>query len=137
MSAHIAYTTARELVGRLIDPPAAPTASRPPAPRQAPGEDQDGDALQTIPPATYIEALTGRVAGRDGKVCCPLPGHEDRTPSLQTYPEPADGWHCFGCGRGGTIIDFAAHLWGIAPRGRNYHELRRRLAGELLRSAPR
>src|SRR5215213_3115492 len=34
---------------------------------------------------------------------CPLPDHEDKTPSFYIYP-PGRYW-CYGCGRGGDVID--------------------------------
>lgn len=43
-------------------------------------------------------------------ICCPF--HNERTPSLKIYP---DGWHCFGCGRGGSVIDFTAELYNLSP----------------------
>jgi hypothetical protein len=43
--------------------------------------------------------------------------HEDRTPSLHVYGDPERGWFCFGCGRGGSIYDFAALLFGRGTRG--------------------
>jgi len=37
---------------------------------------------------------------------CPLPDHEDRTPSFYIYPGEIGGrWWCYGCGRGGDVID--------------------------------
>jgi DNA primase len=41
---------------------------------------------------------------------CPLPDHEDREPSFYCYPSKSyrgfyDSWWCFGCGRGGDVID--------------------------------
>ena len=35
----------------------------------------------------------------------PCPFHGERNPSLKVYPDTG-GWHCFGCGRGGSVIDF-------------------------------
>lgn len=35
---------------------------------------------------------------------CPFPGHDDRTPSFHVHPDRA--W-CFGCNRGGDLIDVA------------------------------
>ena len=122
------YTyAAQELAGHLTDPLAAKPESRPRARTEAP-VDHD-DPLHQIPSAEYIPALTGREPGRDGKIQCPF--HDDNTPSLHVYD---DGWYCFGCERGGTIIDFGAELYGIEPRGASFHELRRRLARELLRA---
>ena len=40
---------------------------------------------------------------RHGFLCCPF--HGEKEPSLKVYRETG-GWHCFGCGRGGSVIDF-------------------------------
>lgn len=118
---------AREIVGGLPDPP---TAKRPTATVAQTSTARGHDSLLTIPASTYVPSLTGRPAGRDGKVRCPFHADgQERTPSLQVYDDPDRGWVCFGaCDRGGSIIDFGALLWGIEPRGRGYHEIRRRLA---------
>jgi DNA primase len=34
---------------------------------------------------------------------CPLPDHEDTTPSFYVYPP--ERWWCYGCGRGGDVVD--------------------------------
>jgi DNA primase len=34
---------------------------------------------------------------------CPLPDHEDRTPSFYIYPPGR--WWCYGCSRGGDVVD--------------------------------
>lgn len=86
------------------------------------------DPLLAIQPARYIEELTGVVVSRTHKVSCPF--HDDSTPSLHVYDDPARGWYCFGCGRGGSIYDFAGLLWSMQTRGSEFSELRRRL--ELL-----
>jgi hypothetical protein len=121
---------AREIVGELPDPPDRDPrpASTTPTPRPTDGS----DALRTIPAAEYVALLTGHEVGRDCKVQCPLPGHDERTPSFHAYAEPEQGWHCFGCRRGGTIIDFGALLYAIEPRGQGFHDIRRRLASDLL-----
>ncbi len=45
---------------------------------------------------------------RDGLrlvACCPIPGHNDRTPSFHVWTETGR-WHCFGaCSRGGDLLD--------------------------------
>ena len=38
-----------------------------------------------------------------GFMVCPF--HGEKTGSLKVY-EGARGWHCYGCGRGGSVIDF-------------------------------
>lgn len=116
---------AGDVVGRLPDPPAPPRREPLPGDRR-PTTD---DPLLEIEPAVYVEALTGRDICNDGKVACFF--HEDRTPSLHVYPTPEQGWACYGCGRGGTIIDFGAALYGIEPRGRGFHEIRERLEADL------
>jgi hypothetical protein len=42
---------------------------------------------------------------------CPLPDHEDRTPSFTVWPG-SDSWWCFGCDRGSDVIDLYYHLHG-------------------------
>jgi hypothetical protein len=103
-----------------------------PEPRSLPPRDNSSDVLLAIPAEIYIPVLCGRGPGRDHKISCPF--HDDGTPSLHVYPGDR-GWACFGCGRGGSIYDFGSELWGIGTRGAEFVELRRRLAGELLRAA--
>lgn len=86
------------------------------------------DPLLAIQPSRYIEELTGLSVLRTRKVRCPF--HDDSTPSLHVYDDPARGWYCFGCRRGGSIYDFAGFLWDMQTRGHEFAELRRRL--ELL-----
>ena len=38
---------------------------------------------------------------------CALPDHEDRTPSFYIYPPGR--WWCYGCGRGGDVVDLEFH----------------------------
>lgn len=51
----------------------------------------------------------GFTPNRAGYICCPF--HGERTPSLKLYPD--GGWHCFGCHKGGSCIDFAMALFGL------------------------
>lgn len=44
-------------------------------------------------------------------ICCPF--HHDKTASLKVYNEAGRGFHCFGCGQGGSVIDFAMLLFKI------------------------
>ncbi len=100
-----------------------------------------GDPLLEIPATEYVPLLTGRPLGRDGKTVCPFhAGGQERTPSLHAYPGDG-GWACFGscpappgCRHlGGDIIAFGAALYGIEPRGSGYHEIRQRIAADLLK----
>ena len=88
-------------------------------------ERRSDDPLLALEPRAYLEALTGLPVARDGKVSCPF--HDARTPSLHVYATPAGGWYCFGCGRGTSVYDLAADLWGLEPCGADFLELRRRL----------
>lgn len=120
-----------DVVGQL--PPATSTVTgRDTAFSGEPRDPDPGDVLATVSPPTYVRLLTGADApDRGGMIRCPLPDHEDRTPSCYVYPDAAAGWYCYGCGRGGSLVDLGAHLWGVDPRGRGYHDLRQRLAREL------
>lgn len=42
---------------------------------------------------------------------CPMPNHDDRSPSFTVYPE-TDSFFCFGCLVGGDVIELARHAWG-------------------------
>ena len=120
-----------ELVGALADPPtpASTRGSRPVRPSVDPVQER----LFAVPTADYVRRLTGREPNRAGKVACPL-HHPDRTPSLQLYDDGT--WYCFGCARGGSVIDFAASLWSTGTRGAEFLALRDRLAAELLGETP-
>jgi hypothetical protein len=110
------------------------TAGRIDRPRSAPFDRHDNLLLEIEPP-DYVQVLTGIEVPRSGVICCPLPDHDERTPSFKVYEDPERGWFCFGCCRGGTIYDLGAALWSMSTRGPAFHDLRRELARELLRSA--
>jgi len=117
-------TSLGELVGGLLDPPGwTPTPRRT---RRRPAV----AGVLAIAPQVYVERLTGQRVGRSRKVRCPL--HEDATPSLHVYPDAERGWFCFGCGRGGTVIDLAAGMWGRDTSGRAFAALRADLDAVLL-----
>jgi hypothetical protein len=125
----------RELTGGLPEDPNpghAPGAR--PVPRRAGRTALDRELL-AIGAAEYVRVLAGLEPNRAGKVLCPF--HPETDPSLQLYPDGT--FYCFGSGykRGGTIYDFAAHLWlsgqsaGAPLRGRQFIELRERLAARF------
>jgi hypothetical protein len=43
---------------------------------------------------------------------CPFPDHLDKTPSFCVWPAEGRAW-CFGCSRGGDVVDLASLAWGI------------------------
>lgn len=61
---------------------------------------------------------------RCGKARCPF--HGEKTASLKVYEDPKRGWHCFGCGVGGSVIDLAMKWYGA-----NYIETTERLNEEF------
>jgi hypothetical protein len=58
----------------------------------------------------YLEKLGHpvEIRGNKAKIVCPFKDHEERTGSFQVSQEGSDPWlfFCFGCHRGGTVIDF-------------------------------
>jgi hypothetical protein len=61
------------------------------------------------------EVLAARVhcnAGDRSVACCPLPGHDDTTPSFVIYEATDSAW-CFGCGRGGDILELIGIFFGL------------------------
>ena len=49
--------------------------------------------------------------GKEFVARCPLPDHEDKTPSFTVNPEK-NVWFCHGCVRGGDVIELARYAWG-------------------------
>ena len=50
---------------------------------------------------------------RAGYICCPF--HNEKTASLKLYSDQR-GFHCFGCGAGGSVIDFVMKVFDIPFR---------------------
>ena len=61
-------------------------------------------------------------AGVDFKACCPF--HTERTPSFSVSPAK-NLFHCFGCGKGGTVITFVMEYESLP-----YVDAVRKLAGK-------
>lgn len=123
-----ARVSVEELLTALPELPA-------PRPERASFGQRAPDRLRTISPTVYMRVLAGRAPTHGSKVRCPF--HDDRQPSLHVYREPERGWYCFGCGRGGSIYDLAAGLWGRPLRGPDFLALRRDIQAVLDRDADR
>ncbi len=54
-----------------------------------------------------------RRVGKNLMGLCPF--HQEKTPSLSITPS-VNKWHCLGCGRGGTAIDWVMHAEGVSTR---------------------
>lgn len=59
----------------------------------------------------YGVALAGHGKRLEGH--CPLPGHEDDTPSFNVYTQ-TQRFHCFGCDNGGDVLDFVQLMEGCS-----------------------
>ena len=68
-------------------------------------------AIKAAVTATDVAERLGLEPGRSGYICCPW--HNEDTPSLKLYPE-SRGWHCFGCGKSGDVIDMVSHVEGLS-----------------------
>ena len=71
--------------------------------------------IKHLLPAVAVFSAYGLPPNRSGFVQCPF--HQgDRHASLKVYSGNKAGWHCFGCGAGGSVIDFAMRYFGISFR---------------------
>ncbi len=59
---------------------------------------------------TGLRKVGGRWAG-----CCPLPDHDDRSPSFTVYPK-TDSWYCYGCCREGDVLDLHQLAGGFSEK---------------------
>ena len=86
------------------------------------------DIARQVKDQADIVAIVGRhvplkKAGTSYRACCPF--HKEKTPSFHVVP--AKGiFHCFGCGAGGSAIDFV-----MRTERMEFMEALRLLAGEL------
>lgn len=63
--------------------------------------------------ARQVVELYGFHPDRSGYIQCPF--HTgDNHGSLKVYDGSKTGWHCFGCGAGGSVIDFVMRLFNIS-----------------------
>ena len=66
------------------------------------------NAASVIKDTVDMETVLGLYGyqAKHGKMMCPF--HADKNASLQVYRNNGrhSGWHCFGCGKGGSVIDF-------------------------------
>ena len=59
-----------------------------------------------------VASLYGYTPNRGGYICCPF--HGEKTASLKLHKS---GWYCYGCGVGGSVIDFV-----MRHEGCTFHE---------------
>lgn len=68
--------------------------------------------------------LTGERPKARQMIRCPLPGHDDSTPSFNLFDVDSEGvpqsFGCFGCGRKGDVTELTAELTGLSGDGLAY-----------------
>jgi hypothetical protein len=73
------------------------------------------EAKDKVPVIDFADLLCGpakmRRVGTEWVARCPLPDHEDKTPSFTANPEK-NLWFCHGCLRGGDVVELARFAWG-------------------------
>jgi DNA primase len=76
-------------------------------------------AKEAVPAIDLADRLCGpgslRRVGKEWVGRCPLPGHEDRSPSFTVNPEK-NVFFCHGCLRGGDVVELARLAWGYDQR---------------------
>jgi hypothetical protein len=76
-------------------------------------------AKEAVPVIDLAGRLTGpsglRRVGGEWAGRCPLPDHEDRSPSFTVNPEK-NVFFCHGCLRGGDVVELARLAWGYDER---------------------
>jgi CHC2 zinc finger len=73
------------------------------------------EEAKKIPTIDLADRLCGpgqlRKVGDKWVARCPLPQHEDKTPSFTVYPK-SNSFFCYGCLAGGDVVNLAAAAWG-------------------------
>jgi DNA primase len=70
------------------------------------------EAVSVVDLAERLCSPSGlRRSGDTWAARCPLPEHEDKTPSFVVYPE-TESFFCFGCLHGGDVVELARLAWG-------------------------
>jgi DNA primase len=76
-------------------------------------------AKEAVPVIDLADRLCGpgglRRIGKEWVGRCPLPDHEDRSPSFTANPEK-NVFYCHGCSRGGDVVELARLAWGYDQR---------------------
>jgi len=76
-------------------------------------------AKEAVPVIDLADRLTVhdglRRVGKEWVGRCPLPHHDDRSPSFTVNPEK-NLFFCHGCLRGGDVVELARLAWGYDRR---------------------
>lgn len=133
---------AGRLTAGLTDPSPPPPPASPAQLRRHQARRHADDAAQIAPPAYFEVLARAQMPERGGHIPCPLPDHQEQLASCMVYPDPGEGWWCYGCQRGGTIYDLASLLeggqWGRGLRGEEFRAAKERAEQALgIQAAPR
>jgi len=63
--------------------------------------------------AKYLPSVDFKHSGRLQVAKCPFPPHEEKQASFTVYTD-SNSWICYGCGRGGSIIDLVMEAKGLS-----------------------
>ena len=91
--------------------------------------DLDTIKLQ-YPLIDVVEAFAGP-GKRSGSVVvwnCPLPGHDEKTPSFKISDSNPNRYHCYGCGKNGDIFQWVKEQYNIT----NFLEAVKHYTGEAI-----
>ena len=70
------------------------------------------DGTQKVRDKPIAEMLGVQMDRQKKMICCPMPDHNDGTPSFLL--DDANGFHCFGCdAKGFGMIDFLEQLYWL------------------------
>lgn len=69
------------------------------------------DTVKAMLTMDQVARRYGFEPNRSGFIRCPF--HSEKTASLKIYPGQG-GFHCFGCGAGGSVIDFVMRLFDLS-----------------------
>lgn len=71
------------------------------------------DQVKSLVTIQEVAEHYGFHPNRAGYICCPF--HNEKTASMKLYSGQR-GFHCFGCGVGGSVIDFVMKLFDVPFR---------------------
>lgn len=78
----------------------------------------DFTAVRARHPLGTVAKRTGyQLSDSSGEVFvgCPMPGHDDSTPSMLLHLDEGR-YHCFGCGASGDVIQWLRDIYGVDAR---------------------
>ena len=83
-----------------------------------------GETIKETLSMADVAARYGFEPNRAGFAVCPF--HDEHTPSMKVYEQIGKGWHCFGCNKGGSVIDFVMRLFNL-----NFNDAVRKMSADF------